>query len=189
MSQAKTDNSFFDAKIRLRMDNLPKGKGLEVLDCFAGQGTLWREVRRCLPDRKLVVLSMDQKTKSDCLGLIGDNVKFLASMDLMRFDVIDLDAYGSPFRQLKIVLGRPLKPGVVIFGTFIQSVMGMLPHDFLAELGYTPAMVRKMPTLFCRHGQAKLLAWLGNKGAQSLKMYSTENGRKSVHHFMIRKVQ
>ena len=180
MSTTKTDNSFFETKVRLRSENLPKKTTIEVLDCFAGTGAIWRRVRDVVQDRKILVLSMDKKNVSGRLGLVGDNVKFLASMDLRRFDVIDLDAYGSPFAQLKLILAKPLKPGMVIFATFIQSIMGILPHQLLGDLGYTRMMVAKMPTLFCRHGRAKLLAWLGNRGIKSVKIYSTPDGRKKL---------
>jgi len=185
MNQTKTDNSFFEAKLRLRLDNLPEGKTLEVLDCFAGTGSLWRAVQQKSQECKISVLSMDRKSDPARLGLVGDNLKFLASMDLRRFDVMDLDAYGSPFAQLKMILTKPLKPGVVVFGTFIQSIMGMLPHQLLGDLGYSPAMVRKMPMLFCRHGRAKLLAWLANHGVKSVKIYSTADGRKNYFSFCL----
>ena len=187
MSRAaiKTDNSFFDAKIKLRLDNLPERSDLDVLDCFSGDGLIWRRIQQQKADRKIRILSMDRKSSSAGLHLVGDNLKFLATMDLRRFDVIDLDAYGSPFAQLKMILSKPLKPGVIVFATFIQTMMGMLPHHLLADLGYTASMVHKMPTLFCRHGQAKLMAWLGNQGIKQVKIYSTADGRKNYFTFFL----
>ena len=156
MSRAatKTDNSYFQTKVQLRLDNLPKAKTVRVLDCFCGDGLIWRDVERRAAGKQFEILSIDHKRQTKKLHLVGDNTKFLAAMDLADFDVIDLDAYRTPFQQLKAILHRPLKPGVVVFGTFIQSVMGCLPTFALEDLGYSRPMIRKVRTMFFRDGQA-----------------------------------
>jgi len=181
----KTDNSYLEMKVRLRMDNLPEGSELDVLDCFSGDGLIWREVQRQARDKRLHVLSLDRKPSLGKLHLVGDNRKFLSSMDLRKFDVIDLDAYGTDLGAMKLVLLKPRRPGAVVFGTFIQSVMGCLTYAMLTELGYTRTMVQKIPTLFYRNGRAKLLAWLADNRIKQVKMYSTADGRKNYFSFVL----
>lgn len=181
MSKAatKTDNSYFDAKVRLRLDNLPAGPEISVLDCFAGHGLLWRAVRRRAVGRKISVLSIDEKPQATGLHLVGDNMKFLPTMDLTGFNVIDLDVYGIPIKQLRLILSRPLRTGVTIFVTFIQSMFGVLPSRFLEDLGYTRRMIRRAPMLVNRNCQDKLLQWLALYGIQSVEIYSTADKKKT----------
>ncbi len=184
----KTDNSYLAMKVKLRMDNLPAKKAIRVLDCFAGEGLIWREIQRQAGSKSFTVLSIDWgKRKDSRLALSGDNRKFLASIDLKEFDIIDLDAYGVPYAQLKMILARDIHPGTIVFGTFLQSVMGALPRGMLHDLGYPPQMIKKVPKIFNRHGQDKLLAWLGNNGVQRIKLYATDNRRKTYFAFSIQK--
>ena len=188
MSRAatKTDNSFFEAKVKIRLDNLPSKKSVRVLDCFAGEGLIWSEIQKRCPKKSYSVLAIDEKRQTRGLHLVGDNLKFLASMDLSTFDVIDLDAYGIPAQQLRIVLGHALRPRCVIQGTFIQSQWGgSLPNDFLSELGYSKAMVGKIPSIFYRDSQDKLFRWLAVKGVRRVKYYSTIVRRKTYFCFIL----
>lgn len=181
MSKAatKTDNSCFNAKVQLRLNNLPDRKEISVLDCFAGDGLIWSAVRNRSRDKKISVLPIDQKKNSGQINLQGDNMKFIATMDLAGFDVIDLDAYGSPIKQLRLLLRRPLKHGVILHITFIQTVMGALPHQFLADLGYPKTMVKKIKTLFLRNGQTKFLEWLSLHGIKNVKFWSDPAKKKT----------
>lgn len=181
----KTDHSNFKTKLKLRLDNLPEGKSLCVLDCFSGEGLLWNEIQKQRQDLNLSVLAIDLKKKSSNLGLVGNNLKFLFAMDFRQFDIIDLDAYGSPYKQLSVILNRQLKPNTIFFCTFIQTMIGALPHGMLKDLGYSRSMIEKIPTLFYRHGNDKMLAWLGNKSIKSVKIYSDNSGRKNYFSFSI----
>jgi hypothetical protein len=170
----KTDNSHYAEKLQLRLDNLPGGKELTVLDCFAGQGLLWKEIRLQRSDRLFNIVSIDKKpTDAGSIHLVGDNVKFLAAIDLRRFDVIDLDAYGVPYEQLRLILTRPTKPGTVLYVTFIQSMFGQLPPAMLADLGFTPAMLSKTQMVFRTSGREKLFSWLSIHGIRRVKYYGS----------------
>ena len=161
MNNRLTDNSYLADKIALRLSMLPKAKAINVMDAFHGAGTIWKNIeKRYLGEIKITKLDRDQK--DDCFVLLGDNRKFLASLDLNKYQVIDLDAYGVPYDQLKIIFSRGYSG--IVFVTFIQSVVGRLPNEFLFDLGYSPAMVKKCPTLFCKHGYQKFLRWLGLHG-------------------------
>lgn len=177
MNSVQTDNSHFAAKIKLRMDNLPRGS-CSVLDCFGGQGLIWETIKGRLPKKDIKILRIDLKKDRSGVYLAGDNRKFLASLDLNRFNVIDLDAYGVPFEQLQAILRRKRATPLTIFATFIQSLYGRLPVKFLAELGYSQSMVKKCPSLFNRDGLSKLKAYLALAGIKKIKRYSDHTGKK-----------
>ena len=124
MNSVQTDNSFLETKVKLRIDNLPAGE-CNVLDCYAGTGLIWRTIKE-KTQRQINVLGMDLK-KLQGIYLQGDNLKFLATMDISRFNVIDLDAYRVPYHQLKIIFSRKLHAETIDFVTFIQSVYCCLP--------------------------------------------------------------
>ncbi len=117
----KTNNSYLADKVALRVAHLPDREVLRVMDCYAGSGVVWSAVKK-LTGRRIAVLPIDISADVDGFHLAGDNKQYLETMDLSRFDVIDLDAYGVPYDQLKIVLDRGFHG--TVFVTFIQSVFG-----------------------------------------------------------------
>lgn len=182
----QTDNSHFAEKVQLRLDNLPDKETIHVLDAYHGNGLLWREIAGRRPDVKFGVVGIDVKRERRGLYLMGDNRKFIAGMDLSRFDVIDLDAYGAPFEQVEMVLTRPGMAGKIIFVTWIQSMFGMPPKRLLVMLGYTRAMIDAIPSLFCRHGIDKFLDYLALRGIGHIKLYQDASGRKNYLCFRIK---
>jgi len=177
-SQAtKTDHSYFDYKLRVRLQNLPAKKCFSVLDCFCGAGSLWQSVQARRPDLKINVLSIDKKMDRRRLHLIGDNIKFLASLDLTKFDAIDLDAYGVPYAQLSFCLGQKLRPGTVFYVTLALARKQSLPKQLLYELGYSEAMINKCKTLCSRPALEKFKRFLAGRGVRRISYYAAD-GRK-----------
>lgn len=91
--KTNNDNSLIEGKVNLRLQSLPDKKEINVLEAFGGEGVLWSIVQRKAPDKKINVLSID-KNKYGRVQLQGDNLKFLHSLNLSEFDIIDLDAWG-----------------------------------------------------------------------------------------------
>lgn len=177
MSSAQIDNSHFEVKVKLRQDNLPKGP-CRVLDCYGGTGRIWDTIKQRNPKRKIEVLRIDKKKDRGGVYLVGDNSKFLGSLEPDSFNVIDLDAYGIPYKPLKWLFGRTHGRPMTIFATFIQSVYGGLPAGFLVDLGYSRSMVKRCPALFYRHGFEKLKQYLAINGVNKIKHYSDYSNRK-----------
>ena len=171
----KTDHSFFEEKVKLRLEGLPEGNRLKVLDMFSGDGRIWSEIQR-RTGREIVVLRIDRERGKQGVYLIGDNQKF--NLDYSAFDVVDVDAYGVPFGQLERIFASPSRPKR-LFITFIQSIWGVLPRKMLHALGYTPEMVKKCPTLFNRAGQEKFLRYLALRGVQKCAISYTPDRRKN----------
>lgn len=122
------------AKVRLRCDAVDRiGKStVWVLDAYAGYGRMWREVQRQRPHIQIRTLGIDQRDIGPHL-IRGDNMKVLPGLDLDRFDLVDLDAYGVPAKQLKVVAGRA--PDVPVLTTAIISTQGRSSNVLLDALG------------------------------------------------------
>ena len=128
-----------------------------MLECFGGDGVIWSLVQE-RTQKKINSLRIDLKQDRKGIYLHGNNLKYLSSMNLQQFDIIDLDAYVSPFNQLQIVFKRAYKG--IVHCTFIQSGMGAINHELLEAIGYSKNMVRKCPTLFSKSGFSKMCDYL-----------------------------
>lgn len=181
MNNHQTDNSFLQDKIALRINHLPDKKIILVLDCFGGNGKVWDAISKQI-DKKILIIRLEKKDKKG-IFLKGDNIKFLMQMDLSKYDIIDLDAYGVPFNQLEIILNSDKLINCTVFVTFIQSQYGTLPQSMLNKLGYTKAMIQKCPTLFNKNGFEKIKAYLGLFSIKTI--YHRSTNRK--HYFCIKK--
>ncbi len=179
--QTDNDLAMFDIKIELRERLIQEKKEYRILEAFAGDGALWGHIQKKYPDKKFNILRIDAKPDKKGTYLKGDNVKFMASMDLRSFDIIDLDAYGSPFEQLEIVFKSGYQGPVIC--TFIQTMTGQLNRNFLAQLGYTRTMIKKCPTLFNFNGFDKLKSYLALNGVKSVLYYS--KNRKNYFSFFL----
>jgi hypothetical protein len=176
----KTDNSFLQEKIDLRLEtvNLIEKEEIKVLELFSGDGIIWSEVIKST-DKKVQILRIDQKSDKVGIYLKGDNLKFIKSMDLSVYDIIDLDAYGSPFKQLEILCEKQYKG--IVHCTFIQIGMGRIDDKLLIRLGYTKSMIDQAPTLFSRNGLVKFERYLALCGINIIKGFFIE--RKNYFYF------
>jgi len=184
MNSPQIDHSFFETKIKLREDNLPRGK-CRILDCYSSTGRIWRTIEKRHPEKDIAVTRIDREKGKGGIYLQGDNIKFLAVLDLDKFDIIDLDSYRVPYKPLHYIFEHKHRRRKRIFATFIQSIYGSLPIDFLQDLGYPPAMVRKCPTLFYADGFNKLKQYLAMHGVRRIKHYSDLPNRKHYLFFQI----
>lgn len=100
----KQDNHNLQAKLDLRrhfLRQLPMDRPLSVLDCFSGSEVIWTKLRTEFNVGEY--LALDTKAKANRLKL--DSLKYL-QVQRWQHDVIDLDAYGSPWRHWMEVLKR-----------------------------------------------------------------------------------
>lgn len=173
----KTFNSYLADKVALRYKNIPRTGEINVLDCYGGKGIIWRAVR-LMTGREINVLSIDVEN-NDGFFMPGDNRSFLSIIDLSRFNVVDLDAYGIPYDQLKILFERGYKGHV--FVTFIQSLYGQMNKGMLADIGFSNEMVEKIPTLFAKSGWSYFCEWLALQGVETIRVRS--HSRKHYLYF------
>jgi len=168
--QTKTDNSYLSSKVNLRMNHLPDKQSMKVLDCFAGKSKIWKEIKK-RSVKHINVVGIDRIACGSALK--GDNIKYLKGMDLTRYDIIDLDAYGIPFRQLEVIFRKKYRG--ILFVTFIQSMWGRLPVRMLEKIGYTRKMIKKCPTLFNRNGVEKFKQYLAMNGVKRILIINKNN--------------
>jgi hypothetical protein len=96
---SKTDNHNLAAKIALRRRLLSSAGEYRVLDCFSGSEAIWQPLRVEYQIRDY--LALDIKQKRGRLKL--DSARFVRECP-GDFNVVDLDAYGSPFDQFESVI-------------------------------------------------------------------------------------
>lgn len=162
---------------RLALQETP-GKEIRILDAFAGNGVIWRAMAK-FEKRKIEVTAIEKQPGMRGEYIQGDNVKILASLDLSKFDLIDLDSYGVPYKQLREIFKKGYQGTVVC--TFIQKVGGRLHDGMLQELGYSLPMIKKTPLLFCRHGIQKFDRYLAAHGVT--RVTGIEYDRKTYLYF------
>jgi hypothetical protein len=94
--QKKTDNRSLRLKIEIRTKALAAAglTHVRVLDLCAGEGDIWREMRKHVDVTSYV--PVDRKPRA--FGSIkGEALTIARAIDLTMFDVIDVDTYGSPW--------------------------------------------------------------------------------------------
>lgn len=184
LKHQQTENSFLAAKIKIRLECINKVNKdkVKILDCFHASGRLYSIIEK-LTNKKLDVIGIeiDKNKKSKFKVLYGDNLKYLNSINLQEFDIIDLDAFGTPVKQLEIILNKDVKCFVIF--TFIIKVFGMLNFELLNKLGYSKAMINKVPSLFCRNGFDKFKKYLTYYGISNIKYIDKQNSKKIYAYF------
>lgn len=139
----KTDNSFFEEKKALRQDviNLIAKDEIRVLELYAGKSLMWNDLKKSNPQKNIIVFSIEKEKGKNPKALTGDNLKFLKNINLERFDVIDVDAYGYPFSQIEIIESRGFRGFVIV--TAIQTLFGAVPKKMLKYSGINDEMIKK----------------------------------------------
>ena len=178
----KTDNSHLEEKIILRINSINQinKSSISILECYAGNGVIWSEVKK-RSNKTLKILQIEKEKGKNKFAICGDNLKVMKSLDLKCFDIIDLDAYGIPYAQLQECFDQKYKGFIHV--TAIQSGMGSLPHEMLQKLGYTKKMIQKIPTLFSHNGIDKLKNYLYLYGVQSIEGFFID--RKNYFYFKL----
>jgi hypothetical protein len=134
MKETKTDNHNLRAKLELRrtmLRDFPRAKSLSVCDCFSGETeAIWTQLRREFNVGEY--LALDVKAKPNRLKL--DSLRYLQNQ-IWQHDVIDLDAYGSPWRHWFEVLRR--EQSCLVFLTIGNTMFRNQQSEALAALGIT----------------------------------------------------
>ncbi len=178
-AQTKTDNSHLEGKIKIREMMINGLDEILVLDTFAGKGLIWKEIQKRNPEKKIKVVGIEIEKGKNKKALLGDNLKVIPSIDLSTYDFIDIDAYGSPYKQLKAILyNGTYKTGVKIATTNIQTVLGKVPDDLLLHAGITKKMIKKAPTMCSSFGDIGMQNFLNSLGVDKYISYEPTNRKK-----------
>jgi hypothetical protein len=153
------------AKIEIRRNVAAAigGVPLHVFDAFAGAGVLHRAVWR---DLAASYTGCDKRYFKDGRRVfVADNRRVLRALDLSRFNVFDLDAYGSPWEQAVIIAAkRKLAPGeraaIIVTDNMMQYRNAMVAHG-LRDL--TGLRHRATPGKSMSRNHAAILAVIWNE--------------------------
>lgn len=105
-----------------------------VLDAFAGSGLVWQRVRELAPDMEIHRLAVEKrKSAAEPDAIVGDNLKVLPTLNLKAFDLIDLDAFGFPNKQLAICADKA--PDVPVVTTVIANHYAPTPYPVCDSVG------------------------------------------------------
>lgn len=136
----KVDNSATQHKAQLRIRNLPKAPA--VLDLFCGAGQMYRLAYR---DRAVLYYGIDkEKIHDPAICTLGDNLAFIQQNDIDQYNVFDLDDYGTPWKQLYLILKKLKRDEVTIFvtdGLVLRQKMDGTVSKFVSATEQVP---RKM---------------------------------------------
>jgi len=138
---------------------------MKVLDCYGGLGVVWGAVEKATGkkvDRTAIDIRHDLRT----FHLHGDNTKVMSGLNLQGYDVIDLDAYGIPYDQMREVFEQGYRG--VVFVTAIQTVTGNIPKGLLVDIGFPPEITSKAVSIPARHGWSLVKEWLALKGVKKI---------------------
>lgn len=105
MTQLENKPANILAKIEVRQRALDAigADRARVLDLYAGDGHMYREVW-C---KAASYVGCDEKFfRDDRLAYVVDNRRLLRSIDLLQFNIVDFDAFGSPWEQVYILTAR-----------------------------------------------------------------------------------
>jgi len=186
--RSATDNSHLSPKAALRREAIGELKEVRVLDAFAGRGLIWKEVKRLMPGLKITVDSIE-KIDRPGFYMKGNNIRYLAALDLARYDIIDLDAYSAPIDQLEIIFSRRKASGkrVIIVFTFIMMGLRTLPSKMLARLGLSTKMIWAGWAYLGHNAFDKFKAYLALNGVDSIRYVQPKDthGHKCYGYFYI----
>jgi len=136
----KEDNSMAHQKALLRINNLPKRA--RVLDLFCGNGEMYN---RAYKGRVEYYHGVDkEKIHNPKICTLTNNIVYITQNTLDDFNVFDLDDYGTPWKQLYLILKKLKQDEVTIFvtdGLVLRQKMDGTVSKFVSATEQVP---RKM---------------------------------------------
>jgi hypothetical protein len=167
----RSNNDHTESKVALRCEAvalLGPPRPITVLDAYHGDGLIWDAVERQLADGWSVKLFRSDRVPSSAGVLKVDNARLLEAIDLTRFDLIDLDAWGFPDKQLRIVARRAPKTPVITTRV-CHAMANAVTNLMLADLGFN--LGKDYPlTLLAGIADELWEAWLYQLGYRTSRM-------------------
>lgn len=113
MSYYKKRSSHLEEKVLLRIEAIEYAPfdiapPIKVLDCYHGLGEVWSEVAERLHGHCIDVLGIEKNDsiRSPFKVIYGDCHEVIKKLDINDFSIIDVDAYGSPFDMIDMIIKR-----------------------------------------------------------------------------------
>jgi hypothetical protein len=172
MNKARTDNSRLDEKIYIR-EQVCKD-GYTILDCFHGEGRIWGDIEK---RKDIKVIGIEKERGKGFGALYGEAEKMLPALNLSNYNIIDFDAWGSPYQSIKAMFRNHTRmPGTCCIYTFIQTGMGRAQKELLKIIGITEQMYTKVPSIYSNMAFDAFKEFLRKNGIKTIKNWHYEDG-------------
>lgn len=179
------DNHSISAKVYLRRLATKGMRSLRVLDAFAGTGELWSHFD------KDDYLAIEVNAKKNRTAINEDNRKVIPRLDLSRFNVIDLDSYGCPATQIRLLYDNgSMQDGTVIVYTSISNAVSEMPIALREHAGIPKEFYEKCQTQLCKHTPELFDSFLASLGVSRVFEYCGSHDKgyvKRYGYFTVRK--
>lgn len=176
---AYTDNDGLEAKIALRKRATQGLKEpLRVLDLFAGENKIWANFD-C--ERYYGI----EAEKGKGRNLHADNRNIIPLLNLAAFNVIDCDAYGTPYDQISLLFGNPtLKSGTVIIYTCITGTLNRLSVKMIGDFNLQEQYAHSR-VLFNPYASEMFHAMLHDHGVEKVSCYRKKKTMMKEYGFFV----
>jgi hypothetical protein len=182
MSSQRTDNSRESIKVKIRKEGTKNN--MVILDCYHGKGVIWNTIKK---QKNIKVIGIEKDKGKGYGSIYGECEKVIPSLDLSKYQIIDFDAWGSPYKSIKAMfLNESLKKGTICFYTFIQTGMGTCQKALLNYIGIKDTMYKKCPTLFRNHGFIAFKEFLRVHGIKEITDYNFIETGSTKHYGMFK---
>jgi hypothetical protein len=118
-------------KTMLRLDALSKFDVNYVLDCFAGESVIWNNVSKHT-DIQFKRFKIDANEKFD-VDYNGNALTYLKNNDIHKYNIIDIDTWGSPVKYLEEIFNKKYKGTIIC--TYCSPI-SINPDKILADTFY-----------------------------------------------------
>ena len=174
MKAKKTDNAHLNTKIGLRMEVISQVPGvIRVLDCYHGHGVIWEAIKK-QSGRDIKVDGIEKEKSKGTAIYRGECNKWLKSIDLTKYHIVDLDAYGIPVTEIITVLSRGFVGHLCV--TLIQSQHGRLPHILNRSVGISRTIADQSRVVVNQDAWEKTMGMLYDRGIGTIRF--AKHGRK-----------
>jgi hypothetical protein len=185
MSSKRIDNSRTETKIQMRKEHTKNG--YVILDCFHGDGVLWNAVSK---EKKIKIVGIEKEKNKGACSIYGVCEKVIPSLDLSKYDIIDCDAWGSPYKAIKACFdNKTLKCGTIIYYTYIQKGIGSIEKELSKTIGVTEEMYKKCKSLFRSQGFTAFKEYIRLNGVEWVTNWHYQDGgaTKNYGYFVVKK--
>lgn len=172
------DDDYLSLKVNLRIKSLPARENIEVLECFAGDGVLWDLVKSTSKiNIKRTRVDINQYAGND---FTIDSLIFLQNNDVSKYDVIDLDSWGSCVKHLEILFQKKYKG--IVHCTYCTPIP-LNPDKILAVsfFRFDHEIIMKAQSLFAKDTGSMLMNYLSGKGIK--KVFGHVSKQKNYFYF------
>lgn len=174
-----TDNDGIDQKVMLRRQAVKSiREPLRVLDLFAGENKIWK----CIGTDRYYGIEAE---KGKGRNLHADNRAIIPHLDLSAFNVIDCDAYGTPYDQIKLLFDNgTMKSGTVVIYTCITGTLNRLSVKMIKDYGLEDEY-RRSRVLYNPYAAEMFHAMLYRYGIRSVTAYHIKKSMDKEYGYFI----